>query len=151
MAFQKMKTTNESTGLNELNIINAGTYLEGSIDTKGSVQINGKLKGMIKAADEVRVGRSGEIVGEVYAKNARIAGKIEGNVYIEQKLTLEETSSLNGNLSAGKLIIDEGAVFNGHSDMSGKMKPGKREQNGKGMFNKPDTSRDVVSEKKSQV
>ena len=120
MAFQKMgKNAGEHSGQNELNIINAGTYLEGSIETKGSVQINGKLKGLIKAGDEVRVGRSGEIVGEIYAKNARIAGKLEGNAFVEEKLTLEETSSLNGNLTAGKLIIDEGAVFNGRSDMNG--------------------------------
>ena len=108
-----LKNKGPETLQNELNIINGGTYLEGTIETKGSVQINGRVKGMVKAADEVRVGRSGEIVGEVYAKSARIAGKIEGDVYIEQKLTLEETSSLNGNLTAGKLIIDEGAFFMG--------------------------------------
>jgi cytoskeletal protein CcmA (bactofilin family) len=118
MAFQKIgKSSADYTGQNELNIINAGTYLEGTIETKGSVQINGKLKGQIKAGDEVRVGRSGEIIGEIHAKNARVAGKVEGNLHIEDKLTLEETSSLNGNLTAGKLIIDEGAVFIGRSDM----------------------------------
>ncbi|MEZ4761861.1 MAG: polymer-forming cytoskeletal protein [Calditrichia bacterium] len=135
MAFQKIgKSNTEYTGQNELNIINAGTFLEGTIETKGSVQINGKLKGLIKAGDEVRVGRSGEIFGEIYAKNARIAGKVEGNIYIEERLTLEDTSSLNGNLSAGKLIIDEGAFFNGHADMSGNKL--KALTNGKGDYEK---------------
>ncbi len=129
---------------NELNIINTGTYLEGTIETKGSLQINGKVKGMVKAADEVRVGRSGEIIGEVYAKSARIAGKIEGDVYIEQKLTLEETSYLNGNLTASKLIIDEGAYFNGKSDMSGSRPAG---SNGKkGLFEKPGAAQGVAHE-----
>jgi cytoskeletal protein CcmA (bactofilin family) len=120
MAFQKLTKSNTESGLNELNILNAGTYLEGTLETKGSVQINGKLKGVIKAGDEVRIGRTGEIIGEIYAKNARVAGKVEGNMFIEERLTLEESSSLNGNLTAGKLIIDEGAFFNGHADMSGK-------------------------------
>ncbi len=144
MAFQKIKSNDTYTGQNELNIINAGTYLEGSLETKGSVQINGKVKGMVRAADEVRVGRSGEIVGEVYAKSARIAGKIEGNVFIEQKLTLEETSSLNGNLAAGKLIIDEGAVFNGKSDMSKKGQP--VPNNGKGILNKTSIGKEAAQE-----
>lgn len=144
MAFQKIKSTDTYTGQNELNIINAGTYLEGSLETKGSVQINGKVKGIVRAADEVRVGRSGEIVGEVYAKSARIAGKIEGNVFIEQKLTLEETSSLNGNLAAGKLIIDEGAIFNGKSDMSRKGQP--VPNNGKGMLNKTNIGKEAAQE-----
>jgi len=104
---------------------------------------------MVKAADEVRVGRSGEIVGEVYAKAARIAGKIEGDVYIEQKLTLEETSSLNGNLTAGKLIIDEGAFFNGKSDMGANRNMG---TNGKkGLFEKPGaTPQNVAHESKER-
>lgn len=138
-----LKVKSSETLQNELNIINAGTYLEGTIETKGSVQINGKVKGMVKAADEVRVGRSGEIVGEVYAKSARVAGKIEGDVYIEQKLTLEETSSLNGNLTAAKLIIDEGAFFNGKSDMGSSRNLG---TNGKkGIFEKSSASTQGVA------
>lgn len=142
-----LKVKQTETLQNELNIINAGTYLEGTIETKGSVQINGKVKGMVKAADEVRVGRSGEIVGEVYAKSARVAGKIEGDVYIEQKLTLEETSSLNGNLTAAKLIIDEGAFFNGKSDMGANRNLG---NNGKkGIFEKSSAAaQDVAHENK---
>lgn len=144
-----LKNKGPETLQNELNIINAGTYLEGTIETKGSVQINGRVKGMVKAADEVRVGRSGEIVGEVYAKSARVAGKIEGDVYIEQKLTLEETSSLNGNLTAGKLIIDEGAFFNGKSDMGANRSMG---TNGKkGLFEKPGAaSQNVAHESKEK-
>ena len=82
MAFQKMK--GNETPQNQLNFITAGTYLEGTIETKGSLRIDGKVKGIIRAADDVSVGRNGEIVGELYAKTAKIAGKVEGNVYIEQ-------------------------------------------------------------------
>ncbi|HQU74845.1 MAG TPA: polymer-forming cytoskeletal protein [Calditrichia bacterium] len=117
MAFSGKKPAEAPVSANQLNYITAGTYFEGTIDTKGSIRIDGKVKGTIKASDEVRVGRSGEIIGEIIAKNARVAGKIQGNVTIEQKLTLESDSSLTGNLSAGRLIIDEGAFFNGNSEM----------------------------------
>ena len=144
MAFSKTRSMPEGTGQNELNIINAGTYLEGSVETKGSLQINGKVKGMVKAADEVRVGRTGEIIGQIYAKNARIAGKIQGDVFIDQKLTLEETSTLAGNLTAGKLIIDEGAFFNGKSEMGNTKASG---SNGKkGVFQKVSNAPGMVGE-----
>ncbi len=146
MAFQKSKPTEVPS--NQLNMITAGTYLEGTIDTKGSIQIHGKVKGIVKAGDEVRVGSSGEIIGEVYAKTARIGGKVEGNINVEQKLILESTSSLVGNLSTGKLIIDEGAHFNGTAEMAD---GGKLTQNGKkGLFEKSGQAKDVrnaVSEK----
>ena len=146
MAFQKMK--GNETPQNQLNFITAGTYLEGTIETKGSLRIDGKVKGIIRAADDVSVGRNGEIVGELYAKTAKIAGKVEGNVYIEQKLTLQETSTLNGNLSAGKLVIDEGAFFNGKSDMgnnAGLSKNGK-----KGIFEKPGVTQGVAHDNAQQ-
>lgn len=111
----KMKPNEISA--NELNFIGAGTALEGTIETKGSLRIDGKVKGVVRSSDRVTIGSSGEVVGDVFAKSAVIGGKVEGNVHIEQKLILESTSSLNGNLSTGKLIIDEGAFFNGKSAM----------------------------------
>lgn len=109
-----MKDAHDS---NELNFIGAGTYVEGNIETKGSLRIDGKVKGIVKSGDTLTVGSSGEIIGEVHVKNAIIGGKIEGDVNIEQKLVLESTSSLSGNIRANRLIIDEGAFFTGKSQM----------------------------------
>lgn len=114
MAFKAKDSDNET---HELNFIGAGTYLEGNIETKGSLRVDGKVKGIVRSGDTLTVGSSGEIVGEVYVKNAIVGGKIEGNVHIEQKLVLESTSSLTGNLKTSKLIIDEGAFFSGKSQM----------------------------------
>ena len=139
MAFQKMKSN--ETPQNQLNFITSGTFLEGTIETKGSLRIDGKVKGVIRAADDVSVGRNGEIIGELHAKTAKIAGKVEGNVFIDQKLTLQETSSLSGNLSAGKLVIDEGAFFNGNSDMGSSSNAAKNGK--KGLFEKAGVTREI--------
>jgi cytoskeletal protein CcmA (bactofilin family) len=114
MAFKGTDSNRES---NELNFIGSGTYLEGNIDTKGSLRIDGRVKGIVKSGDTLTIGASGEVIGEVYVKNAIVGGKIEGNIHIEQKLVLESTSSLTGNLKTNKLIIDEGAFFSGKSQM----------------------------------
>jgi len=113
----KMKTS--EGGSDQLNLIGSGTYLEGRIETKGSIRIDGKVKGTVKSSERVTIGSTGQVTGELYAKNAIVGGKIEGDVVVEQKLTLESTSSLNGNVTTGKLIIDEGAFFNGNSQMGG--------------------------------
>ena len=112
-----LKIKDSYSDSNELNFIGAGTYLEGNIETKGSLRIDGKVKGTVKSGDTLTVGVSGEIIGEIYVKNAIVGGRIEGNVHIEQKLVLESTSSLTGNLRTSKLIIDEGAFFSGKSQM----------------------------------
>ncbi|RMF60024.1 MAG: polymer-forming cytoskeletal protein [Calditrichaeota bacterium] len=142
----KMKSSDTSTtpSNSEMNFIAAGTYLEGKIETKGSLRIDGKVKGTVKVADRLTVGSSGEVMGEIHAKTAIIGGKVEGDVHIEQKITLESTSTLNGNLWTGKLIIDEGAFFNGKSDMGGAKDLA---NNGKkGLFDKSKASSEVVSD-----
>ena len=114
-----LKSKSVSNGSNELNFIGTGTSLEGTIETNGSLRIDGRVKGTVKSSDTVTIGSGGEVNGEIFARNAIVGGKIEGNIIVEEKLVLESTSVLTGNLRAGKLIIDEGAVFNGKSEMGG--------------------------------
>jgi cytoskeletal protein CcmA (bactofilin family) len=102
---------------NELNFIGAGTYVEGTVETKGSLRIDGRVKGAVKAGDTLTVGSKGDISGEVNARMAVIGGRIEGDIRVDEKLVLEANSTLIGNLKAKKLVIDEGAVFQGKSDM----------------------------------
>ncbi len=104
----------------ELNFLGGGTIVEGTIKTDNSVRVDGKLKGKLICKNTLTVGLNGEIEGEVQAKNAIVGGKIKGKVSIAEKLVLESKSVLIGELKANKLIIDEGAVFDGTSDMGSK-------------------------------
>ena len=114
-----LKSKSVPAGSNELNFIGAGTSLEGTIETNGSLRIDGRVQGTVKSSDTVTIGSGGEVKGDIFARNAIVGGKIEGNISVEEKLVLESTSVLTGNLRAGKLIIDEGAIFNGNSEMAG--------------------------------
>ena len=116
MAFKD----NSSTSSTELNFLGGGTVVEGTIKTDNSVRVDGKLKGKLICKNTLTVGINGEIEGEVQAKNAIVGGKIKGKVSIVEKLVLESKSILIGELKASKLIIDEGAVFDGTSDMGSK-------------------------------
>jgi len=111
-------------GSTELNFLGSGTKLEGTIHAESSVRIDGTLKGKLVCKNTVTVGINGEIEGEVQAKNAIIGGKINGKIKVTEKLVLEAKSKLIGELKANKLIIDEGAVFEGTSKMGEKEQPG---------------------------
>lgn len=117
MAFKGNNNEKSST---ELNFLGAGTRLEGTINSDNSVRVDGTIKGKLICKNTLTVGLNGEIEGEVEAKNAIVGGKIKGKVKISEKLVLESKSILIGELKASKLIIDEGAVFEGSSDMGAK-------------------------------
>jgi cytoskeletal protein CcmA (bactofilin family) len=108
-----------SSGSNatELNFIGKGTYIEGNIKTESSLRVDGIVKGKLICKNTLTLGENGQIEGDVEASNAIIGGKIKGKIIVGDKLVLESKSSLKGELKAKKLIIDEGAVFDGTSDM----------------------------------
>ena len=104
----------------ELNMIAAGTTVEGKIRTQGSVRVDGKVIGEISASEALAVGATGEIEGNVSAKNVTVGGKIRGSVNVAEKAVLEGKSVVKGDLRAARLVIDEGAVFDGKVSMSDK-------------------------------
>jgi cytoskeletal protein CcmA (bactofilin family) len=110
----------EGVSSTELNFLGAGMVIEGTIRAENNVRIDGKLKGKLICKNTLTVGINGEIEGEVEAKNAIVGGKIRGKVRIGEKLVLESRSVLIGELTATKLVIDDGAIFEGSSDMGQK-------------------------------
>lgn len=102
----------------ELNIIGAGTIVEGSIRTKGSIRIDGKVAGEVHSVENLAVGENGEIDGGLSGKNIVIGGRVKGNVVSVEKLVLESKSVVRGDVRAQRIVIDEGAVFDGHVAMS---------------------------------
>ena len=117
MASKTREMESDFKQSNELNFIGSGTYVEGSIEAKGSLRIDGRVKGAVKAADTLTIGAKGEVSGEVHARMAVVGGKVDGDIRVEEKLVLEANSVLVGNLKAKKLVIDDGAIFQGKSDM----------------------------------
>jgi cytoskeletal protein CcmA (bactofilin family) len=115
-----LKDTTTETSSTELNFLGSGTVVEGTIRANNSVRIDGKVKGKLYCKNTLTVGVNGSIEGEVEAQNAIIGGKIKGKIRVAEKLVLESKSALIGDLKASKLLIDEGAVFEGTSDMGKK-------------------------------
>jgi cytoskeletal protein CcmA (bactofilin family) len=106
-----------SSTTTELNFIGRGTVIDGNIKTESSIRVDGAIKGKLICKNTVTVGDGGRIEGDIQAVNAIIGGKIKGKIIVSEKLVLESKSSLVGELKAKKLIIDEGSVFEGTSDM----------------------------------
>jgi cytoskeletal protein CcmA (bactofilin family) len=106
-------------------LIGKDAVIEGKVAVKQSIRIDGRVKGELEATDTVTVGGTGEIEGNIRAKNVVVGGKVQGSLDVTGKITLESSSILRGDLSASRLIIEEGAVFNGRSAMDGETKIGK--------------------------
>jgi cytoskeletal protein CcmA (bactofilin family) len=100
-----------------LTMIGEGTSLEGSIVVPHSIRIDGSLKGKIETSETLTVGENGVIEADIIAKSAIIAGKVVGNLSVEDRVELESQASFIGDLKTRDLVINEGATFHGNCSM----------------------------------
>jgi cytoskeletal protein CcmA (bactofilin family) len=116
----KLNDTRGTTTPGELStLIGKDAVIEGKVVVKQSIRVDGRVKGEVEASDTVTVGNTGEVEGNIKAKNVVVGGKVQGSLESTGKITLEASSILRGDLTASRLIIEEGAVFNGRSSMNG--------------------------------
>ncbi|MFA6515472.1 MAG: polymer-forming cytoskeletal protein, partial [Candidatus Paceibacterota bacterium] len=80
--------------------------------------IDGKLTGEVHAAENLAIGVTGEVDGVVTGRSVTIGGKVKGNITSVDKLVLEGKAVVRGDVKASKLVIDEGAVFDGKVTMT---------------------------------
>ena len=102
----------------ELSLIGTGTVVEGTLVTEGSIRIDGTMVGDVVAKADAAIGPLGTLEGKLSARNVSLAGKVSGVIAATEKLILESKSVLRGDIIASKLVVDEGAVFDGHCKMS---------------------------------
>ncbi|MCU0420724.1 MAG: polymer-forming cytoskeletal protein [Cyclobacteriaceae bacterium] len=112
------------------NVIGKGTVLEGNIETYGNIRIEGKIIGNIKSKSKIALGNSSHIEGNIIAQNADIEGQVRGRLEISELLVLKATAVIHGDILAGKLVVEPGAVFNGTCKMGAAVKDIKLGENG---------------------
>ncbi len=116
MLGKKSEDFNNSGNLNT--IIGKGSSIDGTLKVDSTLRVDGKVKGNVTTTDSLVIGKDGMINGEVVVRNAIIGGKLKGKLAASGKVVLEAKSVFNGELKTTKLVIDEGAVFEGSCSMS---------------------------------
>ncbi len=113
-----MAKNNSSSSSVDVSILSSGVKIEGKLYSEGNMRIDGKVLGDVTVNGNLTLGDTADVEGEVKAKNITLSGKVSGLVSVNEKLILESNSTLEGDLSAKILVIEEGAKFDGKSEMN---------------------------------
>lgn len=103
--------------LSSINLIGEGSEVEGTLKSSTDVRVNGRIKGDLLVEGKVIIADKGVIDGKMKAKSADVAGRIEGDVEIEDRLVLKSTAEVEGSIRTGRLVVEEGAKFEGTCTM----------------------------------
>jgi len=99
--------------------IDQGSEFEGKLTFKDTVRIDGQFRGEIASQNTLIVGETGEIMATVRSREVVISGTVTGNVFASERLVLHKSARVEGDVEAGTLAIEEGAVLNGKVTMAG--------------------------------
>lgn len=98
-------------------IIGRGSHVTGDMDVQGSIHVNGEVDGSVRATGFVTVSATGIVHGGIAGEYAIVGGIVEGDVDVKGKVVLSKYAKLNGDIISSRLIIEDGAVFEGKSTM----------------------------------
>jgi len=97
--------------------------IQGELTGDEDIVLEGRVDGRVHVSKSFRVGPHGQVRGDVHAHVVSIAGKVWGDVSATERVELLPSGSLEGNISAPKIVISEGAQFRGRVDMGGRSGP----------------------------
>jgi cytoskeletal protein CcmA (bactofilin family) len=101
-------------------VIGVKTTIKGDINGDEDVLVEGAVEGQIKITRDLRIGPGGSVKATVEAHSVIVSGELSGDCSATNRVEIQATGRLTGNIRAPKVIIAEGALFKGNSDMSGR-------------------------------
>ena len=95
-----------------------GSIIKGELSGSEDLTIEGHVDGKIELRQHVlTVGPNGKIKAQVYAKTVVVMGEVHGNITATEKINIRENGSVDGDITAPRVAIAEGAHFRGSIDM----------------------------------
>ena len=95
-------------------VLGPDVSIKGEMTFEKPVRLQGRFEGEVKTAGVLHIDREASLVGDVRAGNVRVDGNVRGNLTAGGRIELRQTADHEGDLTAAKLVVEEGAVFKGH-------------------------------------
>ncbi len=116
--------TSEAPELRDAARIGKSVVIKGELTASEDLIVDGVVEGRIELTKHVlAIGPEGRIKADIAAKSAIVQGQVIGNVKATERVDLANGGSLDGDISAPRISIADGAHFRGSIDMQ---RPGAR-------------------------
>jgi cytoskeletal protein CcmA (bactofilin family) len=90
------------------------TTFEGSLEFKGAVRLDGRLKGKISSAGgTVIVGEKAVVEAEICVDTVIVKGRVNGSINARKRIEAYPPARISGEIQSPVINIDSGVVFNG--------------------------------------
>lgn len=112
------RSTGGSTGRA---VIGSSIRVKGDLSGEEDLVVEGRIDGKIDLRQHtVTVGKGGRVKADIYARTIYVEGEVEGNLYSDEQVTVRQSGNVQGNITAPRVSLEDGAKFKGAIDMEPK-------------------------------
>ena len=109
-----------STERRQIAWIGQGVTIEGRINSNQDIRIDGHVQGSIEVGEhELVLGPGSEVKANVSARSVLIGGTLNGDVTVTERIQVQSTGVLIGDVVAPRLVIHDGGVLRGKAEVAG--------------------------------
>ena len=95
-------------------ILGPDANFKGELSFEKGMRLMGRFEGKVNTPGRLHIAKEAKMAADVEAGAIIIEGEVQGNLSANDRIELKQTARYEGDLRATKLVVDEGAVFNGH-------------------------------------
>lgn len=125
-------------------LIGRGISISGEIESCDHIVVEGTVEAALKGATVLEIAEQGVFYGTVEIEEATIAGRFEGDITVQGRLTIRASGVVTGSIAYKELEVEAGAVIDGkltpantdHRTNQSKGKGKKDSSNDDGLFSK---------------
>ena len=98
--------------------IGPSIFIKGDLTGEEDLVIEGRVEGRVDLKqNNVTVGKNGRVHADVFGKVVVVEGEVNGNVFAREQAILRQSGAIRGNITAPRVILEDGSRFKGSIDM----------------------------------
>jgi cytoskeletal protein CcmA (bactofilin family) len=91
-----------------------GLRIKGEVTGNEDLTLDSDVEGLVSIGGfRLTVGSKAKLEGDVVAREAMISGQVVGNISASDRVEVMKSASIEGDVSTGRIVIEEGAYFSG--------------------------------------
>ncbi|MBV8203197.1 MAG: polymer-forming cytoskeletal protein [Acidobacteria bacterium] len=101
--------------------IGPSIFIKGDLSGDEDLVIEGRVEGKIDLKQHnVTIGKNGRVRADVFGDTVMVEGEVDGNLFAQQQAILRQSGAVRGNITAPRVMLEDGSRFRGSIDMESK-------------------------------
>lgn len=97
--------------------LDGAVRLEGTLEVAGTFRLDAQFKGTIHSSDTLVIGENGQAEGGIQGQRVIIYGRFEGMIVAQDRVEIQSSGVVTGEIHTPCLVIEPGGVFDGRCHM----------------------------------